>query len=347
MGALSEISLIGNQAKTNNRIYDTIERYLANLKRNSKHTEIAYRNDIEKFFLETRGSNLENLFQSDLIYTIEEFEDYQTHLLDDLELASGTVNRHLTAVTEVFKHLKRRGMVENISFTEIQRTNDEADSYDNLTTDEVMDIVEYVKTQGRKKTALIKSKLILFSYDTCSRREECMSLKWSDFSELDENYMKVTTRVKGNKTMTRRISKQHYKELLEIKENGKDKVFNIGEATVDRMMADVRNHLHINENRRIVFHSIRKAGAQFIWESTRDLNQVRKMLGHESIRTTEIYINKNEDYGISGGYSTSHSVDHNLYKTAKKKNLLQAIKNLSKDKQMYINIELQKLETSI
>lgn len=328
----------------NTEVYEQIMRFLREHKRSSKNTSTAYEKDIRQFFLKTRNKDIEHLTKEDLIFSIEELEDYQAYLLDDLKLSVSTSNRHITAISECIRHLYRRKLVEDIGFLDIKKPKAIAESYDGLTAEEVMSVAEYVARTGRKKTGKIKRLLVLFSYDTCMRKDECLSLKWSNFGKDDGKMISVRTVGKGNKVMNRKISLELYNELLTIKEEGKDKVFNIGSATVDRMMDDIRKYLKIDTSRRkIVFHSIRKAGAQYIWEKTRDINQVSQALGHASIKTTELYINKNENYGIVGAISSVQGVDKDLFEKVSHKDLVTAIKRLGFDKQMFINLELDKL----
>lgn len=330
--------------KFDTEIYDQIIRFLREHERESKNTSSAYERDIRQFFLTKRKKDIEHLTKKDLEFTIDEFEDYQSFLIDKMQLSVSTSNRHITSISECIKHLHRRGLVKNIVFLEIKKPTSVANSYDGFTRGEIDLISDYVLTTGRRRTGKVKYMLIRFTYDTCMRLEECLKLKWTDFTKLEDGNVSVRTIAKGNKIRKRKISKQLYENLLEIKEKEDGKVFNIGTSTVARMMSDIRSFLKINpEQRRLVFHSIRKAGAQWIWERTRDLNQVRQMLGHESIQTTEIYINKNEDYGIMGALSSEKDVNRELFKKVSHSDLVEAIGLLGVDKQMFINIQLEEL----
>lgn len=344
------ISLSDNRSQGtqgfNTEVYDQIVRFLREHNRSSTNTASAYERDIRQFFEHTRDKHIEHLQKTDLGYSIEEFEDYQAYLIDNMKLSVSTSNRHITAISECMRHLHRRGLVDDIGFLDIRRPKAMPRSYDGLTVDEVMKAKEIVSSKGNKRTAIIKRELISFSLDTCARREECMSLKWSDFEEIEDNKVLVQTIAKGNKVMKRTISNERYKQLLQIKSDNSDRVFDIGESTVDRMMKDIREGLEINADKRyIVFHSIRKAGAQWIWEQTRDINQVSRALGHASIQTTELYINKEEDYGVMGVLSSMDRTDDDLYKQVTHEQLLQAIDRLGVDKQLFINLELQQTKT--
>lgn len=329
----------------NTDVYDQIMRFLRGHRRESKNTSNAYERDIRQFFLIKKGKKIEHLTKEDLIFTIEEFEDYQDYLIDTLKVSVSTANRHIVSISECMRHLYKRGLIKDIVFLDIKRPTAIPDSYDELTSEEIDRISEFVLRTGRKKTGEIKRMLIRFSYDTCMRQEECLNLKWTDFGEVkDNNMVPVRTIAKGNKVMRREISLEIYEELLYLREIGDIKVFNIGTTTISRMMDDIRNHLNIDPaKRKIVFHSIRKAGAQFLWEWTRDINQVSQALGHASIQTTELYINKNENYGVVGALSLKQNLNSGLFEKVSHEDLLTAIKSLGKDKQMFINLKLQEL----
>lgn len=333
--------------KFDTEVFDQIVRFLRGHQRESKNTFVAYDRDIRQFFLKTRGKNIEHLTQKDLVFTSNEFDDYQSYLIDEMKLSKSTSNRNITSISECIKALHKQELIENIRFLDIKRPTITANSHDGLTHDEIIQASEFVLTQGRESTARVKNLLILFCFDTCMRLEECLNLTWSNFIVKDDGLVSVRTQAKGNKTMIRDIDFVFYEKLLLLKRNDSEKVFNIGVATVNRMMPDIREYLGIDpNNRNIVFHSIRKAGAQFLWEEFRDINQVSRALGHSSIQTTELYINKDETYGILGAISSSYRVDSDSYKTVSHEDLLKAIGSLGKDKQMFINLELQKIENS-
>lgn len=324
----------------NTEVYDQIMRFLSDHKRSSEHTAIAYERGIRNFFKQTReGKDIEHLKKEDLEYSIEQFEDYRDYMLDDLGLSASTASNQITAISECMKHLHRRKLVNKIDFLDIKRAKVVNRSWDGLTSQEVKKVAAYLGSKGRK--GKVKRAFLLFTLDTCMREKESLDITWDQFIEK-ENEVLVRTVAKGQKVMHRRISKTIYNLLLEIKQEGKNRVFDISESTVERLVKDIRSHLNIDtDKRKIVFHSIRKAGAQHIWKKTRDINQVRRMLGHESIQTTELYIDKNEDYGVFGAVSDEFETDDSLYEKVSHRELLEAIRGLNKDTQLFINLKLK------
>lgn len=320
----------------NTEVYDQIMRFLKGYKGN---TAKAYEGDVRSFFKYKVNKEIEHLKREDLNYTIEQFEDYQAFILETLGNSASTTSRYITSITECMKHLHRRGLVDDIRFLDIKRPKVRNNSWDGLTIEEVRKAANYIINHGR--TGKIKHALLRFVGDTCMRMEECLSLTWDNFIEKDDEVL-VRTIAKGDKPMNRRISKSVYSLLLDLKVEGESKVFNISNSTIDRMMPEIRDILNIDpKQRRITFHSIRKAGAQYIWEKTRDINQVSKALGHESIQTTELYINKNEDYGVFGAFSDEYETDEHLFEKVSHIELLNAIRQMGKDKQLFLNLKIK------
>lgn len=323
-------------------VYNQIERFLVIKGRASKHTRDAYESDIKYFFKFTRGKELNELLPNDLFFTINDIEDFQTHLLEDNRLSVATVNRYIVSIRECFKHLYSRNLINGLDFLSVSNMKIQSDSYDSLTTEEVDQAVKFVSSTGRERTAKIKALLIKFAVVTLFRRSECLGMTWDDFQVKDDQILAHAI-VKGGETIHREIPIELYEELLTVKADGVDKVFDIGLSTIRRMMKDIRKGLQINPNRNIVFHSFRKAGAQYIYETTGDINEVRKALNHESVTTTEIYLQLDRDFGIVGYYE-GQETNSNLYKEVSAEVLRQAIESLGKNHRMVINAAVDKAQ---
>ncbi|PAV30248.1 hypothetical protein CIL05_07205 [Virgibacillus profundi] len=331
----------GSKRGFNTEVYDQIMRFIRDFSRSSENTGSAYERDIRNFFLKTRDKQIEHLIKNDLEYTIEEFEDYYAYLIDERKVSIVTANRYIGAISECIKHLRRRRLINDISFLDIKKHSGTTDRYGILTLNEVEKMAELASKQGRGNIGRIKQLMILFALDTCARRNDCLTIKWSNFT-VNEHDVGIHMIGKGNKDFKPSISKEFYNELLTLKQSESEFVFNIHVNTVNRMMDDLRRDMNIPKERNIVFHSFKKTGVQFIWKKTGDINQARKAANHSSIKTTDIYINREENYGIMGAISSGSSVDEELFEGASHEELLKAIRGLGKDQQMYINLQLNK-----
>lgn len=327
----------------NTEVYDQIKRFLEIRKVQSEHTANNYERDIRNFFLKTRSKDIEHLTRKDLKFEIDEFEDYYLYLINNKKVEINTANRYITSVKECFRYLHSKKLVDNISFLEIKTFTGNSEQYGVLTMDEVQKMMDLALKQGREDVGLTKYLMIKFAVDTCARLNDCLTIKWSNFV-VEEDKVRIRMIGKGNKEFKPSISKEFYNELLQLKKyNNSEYVFNIHRNTVQRMMNRLRKDLNIPKERNITFHSFKKAGVDYIWKQTRDLNQARKAANHSSSKTTEIYIDTDEDYGVMGFFSSEHEVDNELYKKVSHEKLIEAISKLDKGQQMNINLKINEL----
>lgn len=325
-------------------VFNQIKRFLMYYRNNNTSNTInAYERDIRNFFLKTRNKDIEHLTRQDLIFNIDEFEDYYFYLLNERNVSVSTANRYITSISACFKHLKSRRLVEDISFLEIRKRKDEVNQYGHLTVEEVKKMAELAKNHGRSGET--KRLLILFAADTRARLNECLNLTWDNFSvnKFNKDEIDVHMIGKGNKKVKQTISRKFYEELLTLKKDGQNKVFNIHRNTVNRMMDYLRKKMGFSEERNITFHSLKKAGVNFVYDDTKDIVLTSKAANHSDIKVTDRYLNKEKEYNIMGPISSTHGIDSNLFEKVGHKELLEAVRSLDKDKQMHINLQLHKL----
>jgi hypothetical protein len=99
----------------------------------------------------------------------------------------------------------------------------------------------------------------------------------------------------------------------------------------------------IQEERQIVFHSIRKAFGTLIWRMTGDIEAARRALRHESIATTQIYLGA-DSYEIQNVIHMVDKIEDSLYKFSSKDDLIEAISMCPKNIQLIINMKLSELK---
>jgi integrase len=330
----------------NTKVYDQIEKYLTKHSYNSSDTERAYRRDIELFFQLIKGKELKYLSEEDMQLTLDDFEDFIDKLFkaEDEEgnrlYQNTTINRKIAAIKGITRYLFGKKIVNDISFLEIVDSLPKMSKhYGVLESHEVFQISEWALTERSKGET--KRLLILFSFDTCARLDECLSMKWNDLI-IKEDVVLITGIGKGNKEFRTTISKDFYNELLKLKKEDSETVFNISERRVSDMMARARKHFNIPQEREIVFHSFRKSGATFRYRVTGDILEAKKALNHSSLATTELYIQK-LDYGALGAVSSSGKLDMELYKKVDYDVLQEAISQCNKDLQLILNMKIQEI----
>lgn len=326
-------------------VYNQIKRFLRDHRRRSKCTAHNYERDIRRFFKVTRNNKeIEHLAKEDLIYTPDEMEDYYAYLIDKQGVGINTANRYVTSVRECIKYLHYKKMVEDINFLNIKTYTVPSNQYGVLTIDEVLEMAEIVSGQGRVDKRMVKRYLIMFAVDTSARLADCLNLKWSNFIDI-EGDREVGIRVigKGDKEFKPKINREFYRELLQLKTGVSDYVFDIHRNSVNTMMKQLREEMNIPKERNITFHSFKKAGVDFMWKKTRDINQARKAANHSSIEVTQKYIDTDEDYGARGFFSSSNSIDEKLFQKVDIRTLKKAINQLDKGQQAYINLKVNEI----
>jgi integrase len=185
-----------------------------------------------------------------------------------------------------------------------------------------------------------KKYLVLLSLDTCIRKSAILRLKWSDFEEAEDGIV-IKGIDKGNTEFRKKISKEFYNELLTIKKTS-DKVFNVNDNVIDGLMKRYREFFKISPDRKIVWHSVRKAGIMFRFRLTKDILEAQKAAGHKNINTTQIYL-QSEDYGAIGAVSSMGKLDNELFKKVDHETLINAIGLLNQDTQLLINLKLNEI----
>lgn len=332
------------------QIYDQINKFLTKHSYNSAKTKEAYEADIRMFFRIMKKKEIEHLNVEDVQITLDDFEDFIEKLYSassngEKAYANKTINRKVSAVKGLIEYLAAKKIVNDISFLSLVKSLPETSKHHGvLESHEVFQMAELALEETHKGN--IKRLAILFSYDTCSRRNEVLNMKWSNFIEKD-NVVLVEGIGKGNKEFRQSISKDFYNDLLSLKVEGSDKVFDVTEKNLTDMMKRLLIKMNIPEERGIVFHSLRKAGATYRYRVTGDVLEVKRSLNHTNLNTTQLYIEQ-QNYGEAiGGVSSGGKINHNLYKEVDKETLVQVIEMCNKDLQLLINMKLKEIVDEI
>ena len=322
----------------NNQILEQFERFYTKKQRKSTGTFLAYKGDIEEFFLIVKGTQFKFLKEDHLKITLDEFEDF-IGKLEKKGLKNISINRKVQSVKSALSYLKLKfPFIETGFFEHIDKLDDDTRKYDALTTEEVLFMADLAKKERVKKD--IKYYTILFALDTCVRKAAILNLKWSDF-DLSEDKVIVSGIDKGNKKFKKEIASEFYEELLSIKTDS-EYVFDISSDAINDMMIRLKKKMKL-DSRNIVFHSIRKAGATFAFRMTGDILEAKKALGHSDINTTYRYLQE-RDYGSVGAVSMSKDLDVNIINEVSHEDLLKVLDECDQDIKILLARKLSKLQ---
>lgn len=307
-------------------VYSHIEKYLRSL---TSGTRAAYTTGITQFFKLNRRKEINELNNLDVQVTLKDFDEFIFFLLEHEENSPATANKKISGVKKLIGYLYERDVVGVQSDKAVRATKQlktTSEGYDSLTHDEVLKMAELATT---KKNGRTKELLIKLAFDTCLRKSELLMLTWNHFIDIEgEDEIKFKDIGKGGKKFKKSISREFYNELLELKTGESEMVFNITKNHFQESMKELIEELNIHSSRRIVFHSIRKAGAKYHYiQSGNDIRYVQAILGHSDPKTTAIYL-EIDDYGALGAISTKGKVDLNAINEVSHEDLLKAIEGM-------------------
>lgn len=282
--------------KTSANIIKRYKRYLK-LERNfSQNTIDAYMNDVEKLliFCNDEGLDILTLHLGDL----HRF----SASLHDIGIGAVSQCRVLCGVRSLFRFMQLDAYRDDdpSELLESPKTGDHLPEV--LSTEEVdmlEDSIDLSKWEGQRNRAIIE---VLFS---CGLRvSELVSLTMSGLF-LDEQFIRVIG--KGMKERLVPISDRAIKELdywfldrntMKIKPGCDDYVFlNRRGGKLTRTMILImikRQAVEAGITRTISPHTLRHSFATALLKGGADLRVIQSLLGHEHIRTTEIYTHLDE-----------------------------------------------------
>jgi integrase len=360
MGAAEKVIKFENE---NTKIYEIIEGWFRELNRNNRDyedvyeggtskTQTSYETDVRLFMRivrgKSKGSELEYLTYDELQFTQEDLEEFKEKILDmrnedgKYTYTNKSFNRKLSAIKNFIRYMGKKKVIKDISFINYISNEKEKDNhYDVMSVNEVLEMSDWIITTERYNKEK-KYYLVLFSLDTCIRKSAVLRLKWSDFTEQD-NCIVIKGIDKGNDEFTEKISKEFYKELLSIKDEQSDKVFEgLTKEAIDKLMQRYREAFNVPKERKLVWHSIRKGGVSFRYRATNDIREAQRAARHKNITTTQIYLDT-EDYGALGAVSSAGKIDNKAYKKVEHETLIKAIELLNKDTQLLLNMKINEI----
>ncbi|MCQ2128982.1 MAG: tyrosine recombinase XerD [Bacteroidaceae bacterium] len=266
-------------------------RYLRLERNYSENTLDAYLRDLKKLqnYMSANGLDYRDVQLSDLQTFAASLHDIGIHARSQCRILSG--------VRTFFRFLEEQGEVEQdpselLESPQIGEHLPEVLSLEEV--DRIEASIDLGKREGQRNKAIIET---LFS---CGLRvSELVALKMSDIYK-DEGFIRVFG--KGNKERLVPISEKALKEIywwfmdrnqIIIKPGEEEYVFlNCRGTHLTRTMILImvkKQALEAGITKTISPHTFRHSFATCLLEGGADLRAIQAMLGHERIRTTEIY----------------------------------------------------------
>lgn len=285
-----------NEALKNFKNYLKIERNL------SINTIESYLFDVKKLIIFLKKNNIK-----------ENPIDLKTNILKEFiyniskKIKSPTQARIISGIRRFYDYLILEGLTENNPMENIESPKIGVNLPTTLTIEEIDEIISNIKLSS--KTGLRNVAIIELLYSCGLRVSELINLKISDLF-FKESLIKVTG--KGNKERFVPISMQsqvyinnyieEIRSIHKIKKGFEDTLFLNERGTIlSRVMIfiilkQLKNKSNINK--KIGPHTLRHSFATHLIENGADLITIQKMMGHESITTTERYLHVNKKHLI-------------------------------------------------
>jgi len=285
-----------NEALKDFKNYLKIERNL------SINTIESYLFDVKKLIIFLKKNNIK-----------ENPIDLKTNILKEFiyniskKIKSPTQARIISGIRRFYDYLILEGLIENNPMENIESPKIGVNLPTTLTIEEIDEIISNIKLSS--KTGLRNVAIIELLYSCGLRVSELINLKISDLF-FKESLIKVTG--KGNKERFVPISMQsqvyinnyieEIRSIHKIKKGFEDTLFLNERGTIlSRVMIfiilkQLKNKSNINK--KIGPHTLRHSFATHLIENGADLITIQKMMGHESITTTERYLHVNKKHLI-------------------------------------------------
>lgn len=281
----------------NNKYLVSYLEYLKYQKNYSDYTVLSYQNDVEEFFdyLDREALNFKDIEYSDLRF-------YLMYLKEEKNDNNSSIDRKLSALRGFYKYLANEGVVKSNVFSLVSGPKKEKKlpryfEYNEL--EELFSVPDVSTSLGQRDLLLLE-----LLYATGVRVGELTNIKIKD---IDLSSKSILILGKGNKErivtygdyceeILKRYLNDGYillntknSEYLFLNKNGGC----LTERGVRYILDQIIKQTSINKN--ISPHMIRHSFATHLLNEGCDLTTVQKLLGHESIKATQIYTHVTTD----------------------------------------------------
>ena len=271
--------------------------YLLYEKAYSKHTILNYKDDILEYldFLKLEELEYENIVYEDLRY-------YLVYLKDKKKNSNSSIDRKISALRGFYKYLINLKILEVNPFDIVSGPKKEKKlpryfEYNEL--EELFNSVDISSVIGRRDRLILE-----LLYATGVRVSEMVEIKVSDIDISNRN---INIIGKGNKERIVKFGEYCLDAINDYLDNSYNKlnINNInylflnsrGSKLTDRGVRYILDNLikETSLNKKISPHMLRHSFATHLLNNGADLLTVQKLLGHESIKATQVYTHVSTD----------------------------------------------------
>ena len=289
---------------TNREVLDRFIDYLLSERRYSPLTVRNYRHDVGQFLAWGEASTAEGRF-SLLEAQTADVREWIMHLSGGRTMNNASINRTVASVRSMYKFLCRTGLLERDIFAAVGslRTAQRLPKF--VPEGDMMEVVARVKRDlaSDEWIECRNALLVLMLYACGLRLAEIVAV---DLQHFDGNFTTLRVRGKGDKErivpivsrlgreiklFTERFSAEkiwiNHEKALFLSKQGK----RISRSDVQRSVARLLRECGVQG--KVSPHVLRHTFATHLLNEGADLREIQELLGHTSLRATQVYTHNN------------------------------------------------------
>lgn len=287
---------------------DSFLEYLTLEKKYSKHTVLAYQNDVSTFFEFCKQE-----FEIDSLIAVDyvQVRSWVVKLVDQ-DISNNSINRKVSSLKTFYKYLLKTKQIETSPLAKHKALKVAKKVQVPFTIDEVEEVIRLLEKEGGDFVSLRNRLLVELLYSTGIRRIELINLQIQSIN-LYSNSVKVLG--KRNKEriiplipsvvntlkayLDVRAGIQSDTSHLFLTEKGnkiyETLVFRVINSYFSKVSTKVKKSPHI----------LRHSFATHLLNQGADLNSVKELLGHSSLASTQVYTHNSLE-AIKKVYNQAH-----------------------------------------
>ncbi len=280
------------------KIYSYFD-YLENEKNYSNNTIISYRNDIDNFIFFLMNILKIDINEENLIHL--KYNEFRAWISfrNDNNYCNKSNARALSSVKSLFRFLQNRYDLFNPIISKIKSPKLSESLPKNVSLNNYLKILEYIPALVKEEWIIKRDIAIITLLYGCGLRiSEAVSIKISDFIN---NYTELKVIGKGNKERIVPVlsivknSVFEYLKLCPYKNDSFIFFTKTGKHFSGRMLRmllqNIRRLLNLPEY--ITPHAFRHSFATDLLNANVDLRTIQELLGHKTIKSTQVYTHLN------------------------------------------------------
>ncbi len=270
--------------------------YLTYEKKYSNHTIINYKDDLEEFsnYLVKENLNIDD-------FTYQDVRLFLMYYKNDKAYSKSTISRKLSAIRSFYKYLNNHDIIDSNPFSLISSPKKDKLLPKYFEYNELEELFAICDDTPLGQRDLL---LLEILYATGVRVFELVNIKITDISETEQ---KIKVLGKGNKERYVHYGEYAKKALDHYLKEGRKQLLkesssylflnHLGGCLTDRGVRYILDKIvkKTSLNKNISPHMLRHTFATHLLNEGCDLSSVQEMLGHESIKATQIYTHVSTD----------------------------------------------------